>query len=52
MIGFCSYFSGAVVTAECVEKLIRKDMIDPINGKPLTESDIISIQRVKAFKLN
>ncbi|CAL1547334.1 unnamed protein product, partial [Lymnaea stagnalis] len=25
--------SGAVVTMECVEKIIRKDMMDPISGK-------------------
>lgn len=37
--------SGCVVTQECYEKLIKKDMIDPINGKKLIESDVISIQR-------
>ncbi|XP_012681396.1 nitric oxide synthase-interacting protein [Clupea harengus] len=37
--------SGAVVTLECVEKLIRKDMIDPINGEKLKEKDIIVLQR-------
>ncbi|XP_054718180.1 nitric oxide synthase-interacting protein-like [Uloborus diversus] len=37
--------SGNVVTMECVEKLIKKDMIDPTNGKPLKESDIIPLQR-------
>ncbi|XP_038639544.1 nitric oxide synthase-interacting protein isoform X2 [Scyliorhinus canicula] len=37
--------SGAVVTVECVEKLIKCDMIDPINGAQLTEKDIIHIQR-------
>ncbi|KAK2164014.1 hypothetical protein LSH36_70g02046 [Paralvinella palmiformis] len=37
--------SGTVVTVECVEKLIRKDMLDPINGKKLTEKDIIHLQR-------
>ncbi|XP_053308513.1 nitric oxide synthase-interacting protein [Spea bombifrons] len=37
--------SGAVVTMECVEKLIKKDMIDPINGEKLTEKDIIVLQR-------
>lgn len=40
------YFRGAVVTAECAEKVIKKDMIDPINGKKMTESDFIYIQRV------
>ncbi|XP_015923014.1 nitric oxide synthase-interacting protein homolog [Parasteatoda tepidariorum] len=37
--------SGNVVTMECVEKLIRKDMIDPTNGKALKEEDIILLQR-------
>ncbi|KAM3921100.1 nitric oxide synthase-interacting protein [Leptodactylus fuscus] len=37
--------SGAVVTLECVEKLIKKDMTDPISGDKLTEKDIIVVQR-------
>ncbi|NP_001084604.1 nitric oxide synthase-interacting protein [Xenopus laevis] len=37
--------SGAVVTMECVEKLIKKDMIDPISGDKLSERDIIMLQR-------
>lgn len=37
--------SGCVVTMECVEKLIKKDMLDPINGKKMTEKDIIPLQR-------
>lgn len=37
--------SGNVVTMECVEKIIKKDMTDPTNGKKLTEKDIIPIQR-------
>ncbi|XP_072283073.1 nitric oxide synthase-interacting protein [Pyxicephalus adspersus] len=37
--------SGAVVTLECVEKLIKKDMTDPISGEKLTEKDIIVLQR-------
>ncbi|XP_069598539.1 nitric oxide synthase-interacting protein [Ranitomeya imitator] len=37
--------SGAVVTLECVEKLIKKDMTDPISGDKLTERDIIVLQR-------
>lgn len=37
--------SGAVVTLECVEKLIRKDMVDPVNGEKLTDRDIIVLQR-------
>jgi len=39
-------FSGSVVTAETVEKIIKKDMIDPTNGKKLIDSDLIPIQRV------
>jgi nitric oxide synthase-interacting protein len=37
--------SGSVVTKECLEKIIRKDMMDPTNGKKLKESDIIHVQR-------
>lgn len=37
--------SGNVVTMECVEKLIMKDMIDPTNGKKLSDNDIIPLQR-------
>ncbi|XP_023682033.1 nitric oxide synthase-interacting protein [Paramormyrops kingsleyae] len=37
--------SGVVVTMECVERLIRKDMVDPINGEKLKEKDIIPLQR-------
>ena len=35
-----------MVTLECVEKLIKKDMLDPINSQPLKSSDIITLQRV------
>lgn len=44
----CTVFpsSGAVVTMECVEKLIWKDMIDPVTGDKLKEKDIIPLQRV------
>lgn len=38
--------SGVVVTMECVEKLIRKDMTDPVTGDKLKEKDIIPLQRV------
>ncbi len=34
------------MTAEAVEKIIKKDMIDPTNGKKMTDKDIIYIQRV------
>uniref|UniRef100_A0A8C9SIB1 Nitric oxide synthase-interacting protein n=1 Tax=Scleropages formosus TaxID=113540 RepID=A0A8C9SIB1_SCLFO len=37
--------SGAVVTMECVEKLIKKDMVDPVSGEELTEKDVIQLQR-------
>ncbi|XP_021377616.1 nitric oxide synthase-interacting protein-like [Mizuhopecten yessoensis] len=37
--------SGSVVTMECVEKIIKKDMLDPINGAKLREKDIIQLQR-------
>ncbi|KAF3699515.1 Nitric oxide synthase-interacting protein E3 ubiquitin-protein ligase NOSIP [Channa argus] len=37
--------SGAVVTQECVEMLIKKDMIDPITGDKLKDKDIILLQR-------
>lgn len=36
--------SGAVVTREVVEKIIRKEMIDPISGDKLTDSDLIEVQ--------
>ncbi|VDN20306.1 unnamed protein product [Gongylonema pulchrum] len=39
------YMCPCVVTMECVEKIIRKEMIDPVNGKPLKEDDIIELQR-------
>ncbi|KAM3598387.1 uncharacterized protein V6R79_017365 [Siganus canaliculatus] len=37
--------SGSVVTQECVEKLIKKDMIDPMTGEKLSHRDIIPLQR-------
>lgn len=37
--------SGAVVTLECVDRLIRPDMRDPLSGDPLSERDIIVLQR-------
>ena len=36
-----------MVTMECVEKLIKKDMLDPINGKQMKEKDIIPLQMVR-----
>ncbi|KAM4531531.1 nitric oxide synthase-interacting protein isoform 1-T4 [Odontesthes bonariensis] len=37
--------SGSVVTQECVEKLIKKDLTDPVTGDKLTDKDIIPLQR-------
>lgn len=37
--------TGDVVTVECVEKIIRKDMIHPLTGQTLKEKDIILLQR-------
>ncbi|CAJ1076616.1 nitric oxide synthase-interacting protein isoform X1 [Xyrichtys novacula] len=37
--------SGCVVTQECVERLIKKDMMDPVSGDTLTERDIVPLQR-------
>ncbi|XP_044732874.1 nitric oxide synthase-interacting protein homolog [Chrysoperla carnea] len=37
--------TGDVVTLECVEKLIKKDWLHPLNGQKLTEKDIIVLQR-------
>jgi len=37
--------TGDVVTMECVEKIIRKDMRHPLTGQSLKEKDIIPIQR-------
>lgn len=37
--------TGDVVTVECVEKIIRKDMIHPLSGQTLKEKDIILLQR-------
>lgn len=38
--------SGDVVTMECVEKVIKKDMIHPLTNQKLKEKDIIPLQRV------
>jgi len=37
--------SGSVVTAEACSKIIKKEMIDPINGKKMVDRDFIYIQR-------
>ncbi|XP_065359654.1 nitric oxide synthase-interacting protein homolog [Calliphora vicina] len=37
--------TGDVVTMECVEKLIKKDMIHPLTSQKLKDKDIIPLQR-------
>lgn len=37
--------TGDVVTVECVDKIIRKDMVHPLTGQTLKEEDIIPLQR-------
>uniref|UniRef100_A0A182MSY5 Nitric oxide synthase-interacting protein homolog n=1 Tax=Anopheles culicifacies TaxID=139723 RepID=A0A182MSY5_9DIPT len=37
--------TGDVVTLECIEKIIKKDMIHPLTNEKLSESDIIPLQR-------
>lgn len=37
--------TGNVVTMDCVEKLIKKDMLCPFTGATLKEKDIIHMQR-------
>lgn len=37
--------TGHVVTMDCVERLIKKDMLCPFTGEKLKDSDIIPIQR-------
>lgn len=37
--------TGNVVTMDCVEKLIKKDMMCPFTGDQLKDGDIIPLQR-------
>ncbi|XP_076243578.1 nitric oxide synthase-interacting protein homolog [Calliopsis andreniformis] len=37
--------TGDIVTMECVEKIIKKDWINPLDSTKLTEADIIPLQR-------
>lgn len=37
--------TGHVVTVECVDKIIKKDMIHPLTGQHLKDKDIIYLQR-------
>lgn len=43
----CVYLktSKSVVCWPCVQKIIRKEMVDPLCGKSLQESDLIELQR-------
>ncbi|CAD6199791.1 unnamed protein product [Caenorhabditis auriculariae] len=43
----CAYLkpSKCVVKYDVVEKLIKEDGVDPICGEPITESDVIELQR-------
>ncbi|CAD5229512.1 unnamed protein product [Bursaphelenchus okinawaensis] len=43
----CAYIkpSQKIVSWNCVEKIIKKDMIDPLTNKKLAESDIVELQR-------
>lgn len=47
-----NYFSGDIVTMECVEKLIKMDMIHPLTSIKLKEKDIIPLQRVCYLLVN
>ena len=37
--------TGDIITMECVEKIIKKDWINPLDSTKLTEADIIPLQR-------
>ena len=37
--------TGDVVTVDCVNKIIKKDMIHPLTNQKLREADIIYLQR-------
>eukprot|EP01147_Barroeca_monosierra_P000797 gene797-4085_t len=37
--------SGRVVSKECIDKIVKMDMRDPISGEKLSEDDIIYLQR-------
>lgn len=43
----CAYLksSHTIVSMDCVEKIIRRDMVDPLSGKRLNDSDIIELER-------
>ena len=37
--------TGDVVTQDCVNKIIKKDMVHPLTGQKLKDSDLIELQR-------
>jgi nitric oxide synthase-interacting protein len=37
--------SGNVITLECYERLVKKDMIEPLSGEKLKEKDVIMLKR-------
>jgi nitric oxide synthase-interacting protein len=37
--------SGRVVSMAAVNEIIKKDMVDPFDGTPLKDTDIIELQR-------
>uniref|UniRef100_A0A5S6QUF2 Nitric oxide synthase-interacting protein homolog n=1 Tax=Trichuris muris TaxID=70415 RepID=A0A5S6QUF2_TRIMR len=37
--------SGYVITVESLEKVVKKEWIDPFNGKKLTEDDLVFLKR-------
>jgi nitric oxide synthase-interacting protein len=39
------YLSGDVVTQDCVDNIIKKDWLHPLTAEPITEDDIIPLQR-------
>lgn len=43
------FFSGDVVTLDCVERIIKKNWIHPLTNQKLTEKDIIIMQRVTNY---
>lgn len=43
--------SGDVITMECYDKLIKKDMIHPLTNEKLKAKDIIPMQRVRSILL-
>ena len=44
-----TFSSGKVVSMESIEKIVKKDMIDPFTSAKIMEKDIIVLQRVSVF---